>query len=266
MYAGLGNHAESLAFVLLLIKEKTSILFLDIKPKVKKILLTIIAISVFLFFSRTDVGIIILMVLAIKGYLNFSPKFFFYIFVFILTSFTFYAVLENLNPSRDSKGIEFFVFKIRNSVDEIFNSKINTHNDAELWNRWRAYEAKCAIDQTIDKGPATILFGNGFGGLVDIHRVVNLGGTEMRYIPTLHNGFAYIFFKTGFVGLALFLLFFFIELLKNQQNLGDKNLKYFFTALIMSILIMTLVIGGIYGGASLFLFFLGCIYGLKNTE
>ena len=77
----------------------------------------------------------------------------------------------------------------------------------DLWKHWRGYEAQTAIKMLNDDGFVSWGIGKGFGALVDLGVEVQLSGEDVRYIPILHNGFVYVLFKTGILGLLFYLFY-----------------------------------------------------------
>ncbi|MGC3977978.1 MAG: hypothetical protein QM751_06935 [Paludibacteraceae bacterium] len=66
-----------------------------------------------------------------------------------------------------------------------------------------------AIDTYADGNFLELFFGKGLGQLIDLKMYIELAGTDWRYIPVLHNGYAYILVKTGIIGVLFFVIFYF---------------------------------------------------------
>lgn len=242
---GLSNFFEMFALMILITEKKNK--SYKIKPKLlKQIAFILISISFVLYFSRNMLVSILIFVLAFNGSLKLSKKGIKYGFLSLLFFGIFYTYLSLNEFQRDKGGIDSFLYKLKIAPSEIFNfnTKVDRNNDAELWDHWRAYEAGRAIDQMV--GIPSYLFGNGFGALVDLKFSAPLAGENMRYIPILHNGYVYVFFKTGFLG--LFLLFFILVYLYRigyqkthhydlkiiNNIIGGFGVYYLFTNLIVT--------------------------------
>jgi hypothetical protein len=77
--------------------------------------------------------------------------------------------------------------------------------------KYRAFEALAALNTYLAGGGWNLLFGNGFGKMVDLGTLMTLGlpgkQTDFQYIPILHNGYLYLLVKTGLVGFLLYASF-----------------------------------------------------------
>ena len=115
--------------------------------------------------------------------------------------------LQFIDIERGATGIESFFYKLKIAPSEIFDAEINVEDHTQLWDNWRAYEAKKAFE-TMNEQESIIPFisGMGLGALTDLDFEVPLGHQRMQYIPHLHNGYVYVFFKSGIIGLVMLLL------------------------------------------------------------
>ncbi len=252
---GLGNEIGAISLALLFIKNERSNLYL--KLKYRKIAILILFISFVLYFSRTDFVIFAILFISNYGVLKISPKSLVYFLFFCFLTFSGWHIINNLELTPDSKGVKFFLYKIKNSPNEIFNKNINYRNDRSLWENWRSYEALCAVSQV-----KSTTYGNGFGSLIDIKRKIYLNGVPQRYIPIIHNGYAYVYFKTGAIGLIILLLFIFYNM-STSHSVKDKSVDNFLVGLSTSFLFSTLVVTGFYVGAIMWIYFYGCLLGLQ---
>lgn len=258
---GLGNNIEVFAFILLLINDKNSILYVNIKNKL--ILILILFFSIAFYFSRTDFILLIILWIGLKGYYRPKLKTFSFLAIFIIfTSVLFYS-LSFVNVSyKNQNGINSFIYKIKNTPNEMFQSKIDKNDLRDLWHNWRAYEAKMAIDQT--NGFRNQMIGNGFGSLVDLKIEAELG-ERIRRIPILHNGYIYIYFKTGYLGIiAYIMIFIHLFMIGFIKKDSEKELHYFIASLSLCIFFTTFVITGIYNSFDLLLLYLGGILALYS--
>ena len=206
-FSGKDNLLELMACSLLVLNNRNR--FFSIKLKYKKVLYFVLALSFILYLSRTMAVTFIIILLTVKGYMKLSRKAITFLFSFLLGVVVFYKILNSIDIERGATGIEGFLYKLKIAPSEIFNAEINFDDPTQRWDHWRAYEASKAIDQVIDtKYSLGLFFGKGLGSLVDLGFVAPLGNDKMQYIPKIHNGYVYILFKSGLVGLVFYLLFF----------------------------------------------------------
>ena len=213
-YAGRGNAIEIFALILLLSKKGKKLF--DFKSKYRKTIVAILISSFIFYFSRTATVSVIILWLSINGYLAITRKGLMYMTGFFLAVSLFYVYLFSADLERGADGLEGFLYKIKIAPAEIFDSKINIEDHRDLWDHWRAYEAKKAFEQLYDTPIGTgLIFGKGVGSLVDLEFVAPLNEDGIQYITTLHNGYAYIVFKAGFFGTCNFFNVFIITLLSS---------------------------------------------------
>lgn len=255
---GLDNFIEIFALYMLLFSSKYKIDLFE-NPIYKKVILSILIVSIILYFSRTMLGMIFILGFSFSGYAKLTSKSIRVIGVLIATLFLFYAYLGTLKFERNSKGIEALLYKIKMAPEEITNSKVNRQDHRKLWDHWRAYEAKRAIS-LMNENPSSFIVGTGYGSLVNLKFEAPLGEDGMRYISVLHNGYVFVLYKTGILG-VLFYLFFLINLYLRIYVVEEKNPIFFFKILVSTIgiyfLFTSLIISGIYIPKDTVLFILG---------
>lgn len=263
-FAGRGNVLEVFALIILLSKKGKQIF--TFTSKYRKVIIAIIILSFICYFSRTITVSFIILFLAINGYLAITRKGLFYMVGMFASILLFYAYLFSTNLERGADGLEGFLYKIKIAPAEIFTSKINVEDHSDLWDHWRAYEAKKAFEQLEDTPSGIgLLFGKGVGSLVDLEFKAPLSKDGIQYITTLHNGYAYIAFKAGFLGLISFLMFLlllYFQVYKKPAHyksiiannlLSGIAVYYMFTTLIVSGLYNPRDFGGIIIGGLLYL-------------
>ncbi|WP_047549306.1 O-antigen ligase family protein [Psychroserpens sp. Hel_I_66] len=247
-FAGRGNALEVFALIILLSK-KGKILF-HFKSKYKKLIITLLIVSFIFYFSRTITVSFIILFLAINGYLAITRKGLFYMFGFFISVILFYAYLFSTDLERGADGIEGFLYKIKIAPAEIFSSEIDVEDHRDLWDHWRAYEAKKAFEQLEDTPWSLgILHGKGVGSLVDLEFLAPLDRDGIRYITTLHNGYAYIAFKAGVLGLASFLVFLlmlYFQVYKKEKNNKARIINNLLSGIAIYYLFITLIVSGVY--------------------
>ena len=205
----------------------------------------------------------ILLLLSINGYTKITMKGLKAMGIFLLAIIGFYIFLHSIKIDRGKPGLEAFLFKVKIAPEEIFKTRIDRENHKELWDHWRGYEAKRAFD-LMTEYPSSFVFGTGYGSLVNLKFEAPLTGENkgMKFISELHNGFAYVFYKTGIIGLIIYLSF-----LISLYKVIYKNSNYA-TAFISSIGILyfftTLTITGIYNSRDIIIFILGALLFFKD--
>ncbi len=164
---GRDNFLEMIALALIIANTKYKTLTI----KYLKLITVILGISFVLYFSRTMFGLIIILSLAFLGHLRISKKGLKYIFSGLIALIALYTYLFSIEIPRDSRStLDIFLYKLKSAPAEVFMPKksIDVHDQAELWDHWRAYEANQAIGQLNDEGVLAWSFGLGAGSLVDL--------------------------------------------------------------------------------------------------
>lgn len=263
---GNANYIELLALVFLHVR--SSLRPVKLKPVLGLVVRLILYASFLLYFSRTMLFAFFILLLAINGYAKLSRRGVIYVSVIVGLVVVMFGALQTMDLDRKSLGFEGFLYKLKNAPSEILITKIDTDNHAELWDHWRGYEAYQAVEQLGKiKNNAGFFFGKGLGSLVDLGFYAPLNQDTIRYIPILHNGFAYLLFKSGVFGIFLHLLFLLgLYLLTYQRQINASisffnnsiagfSLFYFFT---------TLTITGIYNQGDVLAVVLGAFIYLRH--
>ncbi|WP_181369186.1 O-antigen ligase family protein [Flavobacterium profundi] len=221
-------------------------------------ILIILFISAILYFSRTMFVAGILMVMAVKGYTVITARTVKLIALLLLSISLLYVYLFSVKLERNAVGFNGFLYKLKMAPGEIFISKINREDHRKLWDHWRAYEASRAIT-LMQENPMSFLVGTGLGSEINLKFYSPLGDGKkgLKYISEIHNGYIFVFYKTGLIGI-LFYLFFLIKLYRTsyfQNNyisnlISGIGLFYFFSSLIITGMfnkrdIVVLVLGGL---------------------
>ena len=256
---GLANPLELLALIILISSYRYD--YLQIVNKQKKLLIFVLTLSVILYFSRTMVVAFIIMISTVYSYTKLTTKGFKYGLVLFSLTGLFYIYLFSIDLERDQPGLESFLYKMKIAPSEIFSPTINIDkkNHKNLWDHWRAYETNMAYKQ-MKLHPISFVNGYGFGSLVDLKFVAPLNEQGMRYIPILHNGYFYILFKTGFVGLFFylsFLLLLYFQSYKNKISIDEQVVRNFISAIGLYFVFSSFIITGIYNLEETYTFILG---------
>ncbi len=262
---GKANYIELLAIVFIFIKE--SIRPFKIPTKFIIIIKLVLLASFFFYFSRTMLFTFFVLYFAIHGYTKLTRKGVLYLSLIAALVVALFASLQTMDLDRSSLGFEGFLYKIKNTPSEILTTKIDKDDHADLWDHWRGYEANKAFEQLNTQSDFGYAFGKGLGSLVDLGFYAPLNRDKIRYIPVLHNGFAYIMFKAGFVGVFIYLLFLaYLYIQAYQKNIGGYT--QFFNNIISGIALYffftSLIITGIYNQGDVIAISLGALIYLKH--
>ncbi|MDK2772669.1 MAG: O-antigen ligase family protein [Flavobacterium sp.] len=264
---GLDNFVEIFAFYIIIFYEKKFKQSLIVSRVLKYLILFTLLLSIYLYFSRTMLIMFLLIGFSIFGYLTLTKNKLKYIFGLVVLVLLMYTFLYSIKLERNSKGYEALLYKIKIAPEEIFKTKINRENHKNLWDHWRGYEAKRAF-ALMNENPSSYVFGNGFGSLVNLKFKAPLDEKGMKKISRLHNGYIFVLYKTGLIGLLIYFSFL-LNLMRFETN-KDKNEILFSTRIIRSIglfyLFTSLIISGIYNPTNLILFVLGGFLAIEKLE
>jgi hypothetical protein len=266
-YGGKDNFIELLALLLIVFDKRYQTLP-SINKKRRFYFKWILIASLLFYFSRTMIVAFLLMLFSIKGYLTIRGRTIKYIVFLIIGLGLFYAFLNLIHLEREATGLKGFLYKLKVAPTEILSSDVNKNSDhAELWDKWRGYEALKALEQVYDtKLKNGLFFGKGFGALVDLEFEAPVGNQKMQYIPIIHNGYVFTIFKTGLLGLLFYLLFL-IYIYSFAYLKPEKKSQSLLNNLISSISVFyffsTLIITGLYNKSDVFPVFLGGLFFLK---
>ena len=207
-YFGRYNHVETIALLLIICVKDLPVKRSRFKIFYKLFVVGLV-VSFLFYFSRTMIMVVFAMSLAYFGYLRLNQKGTIALAGLLILGSAFTVFLSFYEPAEENSGIvDTFLFKIKNSVSESFSLKnvdIASKDRRKLWKHWRAYEAHMVYTE-VDR--AKLWFtGEGFGSTVDIGFEAKLDGEMTQHLSLTHNGFAYLYLKTGILGLLIYLLF-----------------------------------------------------------
>lgn len=270
-FGGAGNFLELVAIVLLIIFHKKSEIQIFRSTIVRSASILLLSISCIFYFSRTMVLGFIILLLSVYGFTKLSRKVIEYATLLFIVFGLFFTYLFTLDLDVDKPGVEGFLFKIRNSPAEVFTSPkgYDPTNHKEIFKHWRGYEASKAL-KSMDNKPVNYIFGKGFGALADLGFKAPVGGEDgLQFIPHFHNGYIYVLFKTGVIG-----LFFYLVLLINiykqiyikSKSSVEKILREILSGFGIYFLLTSFVITGIYNLGEISIFLLGVFLCLVHTE
>lgn len=219
----------------------------------------VLLLSNVLYFSRTMIAVAVVLLLSVYGYTVINKKTIRFLGLFIAAIAIFYGYLYSVKIERNKPGIEAFLFKVKIAPAELFKTKIDRENHKDLWDHWRGYEAKRAY-ALMQEQPSSFVVGTGFGSLVNLKFKAPLTGEKegIKYISELHNGYMYVFYKTGSIGIVILLLFFatlYLALYRKHNN--KRMILVFISGIGLVYVFTTLTITGIYNGRDVIIFILG---------
>ena len=260
---GLNNFIEMVSILILIVLGKNK---LNIFPNtIRNVIISILSISFILYFSRTMLIALGIMYVFSMGYHKLSAKGLIILSSVFVSVSLFYWYLFSTKLSINATGVEAFLYKMRMAPAELFiSSEFNLDDKRYLYDHWRGYEASMALNQL--KG-LNIVFGNGFGALVDLGITIDLGGTYFRYIPILHNGYIYVLFKTGIIGLFFYIVFFlnlFLKFNKKYNDVSLNSISSIVLALVIFFALSSFVISGIYNQSDLIALLFGGFLALQS--
>lgn len=218
----------------------------------------VLLLSCILYLSRTMLIISVILFLSISGYLKITKKSIKIFIGFVMSFVLLYIYLFNIKIDRNETGIMGFLYKIKMAPAEIFIAKIDRNDHGKLWDHWRGYEANRAIE-LMKSNPSSFIVGNGYGSLIDLKFKAPLDSNDkgLRYISEIHNGYLFIFYKLGIIGLFLLVLFIF-NLYKRIYN-TTTFCNVFIAAIAACYFFTTLTITGVFNKRDIIIFLLGAL-------
>lgn len=200
--------------------------------------------SLILSFSRTEFVTVIILALVMSGALTRISLRGVAKAVLLVTAVGVLVIVFGGSSTADDS----FYAKILRSVAEV--TLADYTNAADINTNWRGFEAFQALNGFLNASPVEQIFGRGFGALVDLGFYMTLGASELRYIPTLHNGYAYVLTKFGVVGILLYVYFYISVIAVGMRYSKHENFSVRFFARCMlgaciSLVAIMLVVGGL---------------------
>jgi hypothetical protein len=265
---GLSNIIEIFSISLIFLGNKIPSLNILPKKRIRITILTILLISFLLYFSRTMLLGLVFLLLGVLNYLKLNAKGIKYGVIFLILIGSLYTYLYSTDLDRLGNAFESFLYKMKIAPAEIFSPKIDLNNHADLWDHWRAYEAYCAL-QGLNETPLSYISGKGLGALVDLKFAASISSEgKIRYIPILHNGYVFVLYKTGILGLFLYLFFLFKLYFQSYQKTDNLQIKYFgnlLSATSVYLIFSSLIITGLYNLVEETTILLGIFIALKSN-
>jgi hypothetical protein len=224
----------------------------------------VLLLSCLLYISRTMMVVSIIALLSIHGYSIITKTAVKVMALVIISVLGFYAYLYSANIQRGKPGLEAFLYKVKIAPAELFKTKIDREDHTDLWDHWRGYEAKRAF-KLMNDNPSSYIFGCGHGSLVNLKFYAPLTGDAkgMKYISELHNGYVYILYKVGLLGMMIY-LFFLIKLYKTIY-IKKETVTIFISAIGLIFIFTTITVTGIYNTNDTIAFILGALLFFKDS-
>ncbi|MFP9097555.1 O-antigen ligase family protein [Flavobacterium sp. RHBU_24] len=222
----------------------------------KRVFIVLLTFSCLLYFSRTMFVLAFIIVMAAHGYTKIRAATVKVLVIMLFCITGLFIYLNTANIKRDGKGLEIFLYKIKNAPAEIFETKVDRENHAALWDHWRAYEAKRAV-ALMNSEPESYIYGTGYGSLVNLKFFAPLTGDKkgIRYISDLHNGYINILYKTGLIGIIIYVIM--LARLYWYISRGFSFANIIVSSIGIIYIITSLMITGIYNSRDIIIFLLG---------
>lgn len=262
---GKDNFLELFALFFLIYYEKFQHKKLFFNKLNHNIVVVVLVLSCLLYLSRTMMVVTLVLLFSIYNYTKITKKTIQLFVTLCIAVVLFYSYLFSVKIDRNGAGIESFLYKVKIAPEEIFTAKIDRENHKDLWDHWRGYEAKRAF-ALMEKNPSSYVFGTGYGSLVNLKFYAPLSGDKkgMKYISDLHNGYIYIFYKTGII--SLFIYLFFLFKLYKRAYLKSTYSTAFISAFGIIYLFSTLTITGVYNSRDIIIILLGAFLFFESNN
>ena len=102
-----------------------------------------------------------------KGYFSLKKKSLIGVGFFALFAVVGYSIIYNMNLSRNGKGVEALLFKIKNAPIEPFKTKVNKNDWQDFNDNFRSYENIITVRQVTNEGLGAVFFGKVEAATVD---------------------------------------------------------------------------------------------------
>lgn len=244
-YCGYFSDYEVYALIILMFHKKFEA---NISKKYYVLGIGLLAVSIFLYLSRTNFIQFIVLYLAMKGFFIINKRALIVMGTTTVLLAVSYIAIYNSNPSRSGRGIEAFLYKVKNAPIEAFKTKVNTEDWRDFNDNYRSFENIITIRQVSSGGISDVLFGKGLGATINLGREIRTNdGTFVQYIPILHNGFATVFLKSGLTGILILVLTFWMLARNKPTNIPIvQNLNLLLVGTSLFLIVSYWVFMGLY--------------------
>ena len=223
-YGGYFSDFEIFVLVILMFYKKFE---LNFSKNNRLVFLSIIGFSCFLYLARTNMIQFVILFIAMKGYLKINKKSIYVITSVIIAILVGYAAVLYINPRRNGKGLEAFLYKVKIAPIEPFKTKINKEDWKDFNDNYRSFESITTVKQVTEDGNSAVFFGKGLGATINLgRRVLSNDGTYVQEIAIVHNGYMTVFLKSGLLGVFfLFLSIYYLSKTKNSEIDLSNNIN-----------------------------------------
>src|SRR5690606_31789563 len=199
-YGGYFSDFEVYALIILMFYKSFGI---DISRRQFYIGMAVIGLSSFLYLARSNFIQFFILLMAMKGYFVWNRRSIIALASAAIAVLIAYSAVLYINPKRNGKGFEAFLYKVKVAPIEPFKKRVNTRDYIDFNDNYRSVELNLTLQEVGSDGPMSVLFGKGLGSQVDLKQEVYLGDMLQRYISVLHNSFMTVYLKSGLVGAAI---------------------------------------------------------------
>ncbi|MCF6131471.1 hypothetical protein [Flavobacterium wongokense] len=220
-YAGYFSDFEVYALILVIFHEKFNV---ELSRQRFWILLLTIAFSSFLYLSRANFIQAVVFYMALKGYFVMNKRALIILITFFSTVIIGYTIIYNMSLTRNGRGLEALLYKIKNAPIEAFKSKVDKDDWKDFNDNYRAYENMLTIRVMKSEGFWGMVRGKGLGSDVKLgQKLYTNDGTVLTRISILHNAFMTVFLKSGLIG--VFFMLYFLRLLLTKRKTNDEYIR-----------------------------------------
>mgnify|MGYP006207531933 CR=1 FL=1 len=244
-WGGFFSDYEIYVLIMLIFHKELNV---TLSKKTIRYIFIIVFISSLLYASRTNLIQFVILFLAMKAYFKITKKSLIVLFSIFSVITLCYFLIVSYNPIRGGKGLNAFLYKIKIAPEEAFKTKINKEDWRDFNDNYRSFENIITVRQVSNEGLMTILLGKGLGSNVNLGRKIYTNdGTELQFIPILHNGFMTVFLKAGLFG-VLFLVYFIYVLFKQNKSKNEiiRNINYLLVGTSIFLIVSNWVFMGLY--------------------
>lgn len=245
-HAGYFSDFETFALVILIFRKKFN---LNYSNKFYYFSLVVIGTSIVFYFARTNLIQFFILFFGMLGLYKFSKEKLLVLCSFLVLGFLGYQKIIEINPIRNAKGIEGFLYKVKNAPKEIYDPYVVNDDSSRFHDNFRSYETKVTILQILNDSNSALYFGKGLGSTVDYGRYMGTNdGTLIRHAPILHNGYTTVFLKTGLLGLFIYIIIMLSMCFwgGRKESKNQKNIKLLLNSTGVFMIISSLVFLGFY--------------------
>ena len=194
--------------------------------------------SIFLTFSRTMLLVFFTILISLFGLFNLKGLGFWRLGLLLIGTVGFYFGSVMLLNYVETGPLGTLLLKIERAPSEVMIDE-SYLDKKDTFIHWRGYEAAVTLAQYWKGEWWQQLFGQGLGSMIDIGFYTQLGENYRRFIPRIHNAYAEILFKTGILGVVLYLAFI-IRLILSPSKSIHTNQERIIRRTIMGIGLSTL--------------------------